>query len=87
MASMKFENTNKNLCVVCDRHTITGKMTCSSICHEKFVEFCEKEYGVSKMVTDITTGITYVVPTRDIVEKGLKWEDLPNYPRYEEVVI
>lgn len=85
MITVNFENANKNLCVVCNRHTVTGKMTCSVLCHEKFVEFCEREYGISKKVEDQTTGITYKVPTRDIIEKGLKWEYLPKYPRWEEI--
>lgn len=84
MVTVNFENIDKNLCIICDKPTITGKMTCSVNCHEKFVEFCEGQYGISKKVIDQTTGISYKVPTRDIIEKGLKWKDLLNYPRWEE---
>jgi len=81
---VNFENVNNNLCVICDKPTIIGKMTCCDICHEKFVEFCERQYGISKKVTDQTTGISYKVPTRDIIEIGLKWENLTKYPRWKE---
>lgn len=33
-----------------------------------------------KIVVDEETGKRYVVPTRDICERGLKHADLPNYP-------
>ena len=84
MITINFENSDKGLCIICDRPTIIGRMTCSDSCHEKFIEFCEEQYGVSKNVVDQTTGITYKVPTRDIVERGLKWKDLAKYPRLEE---
>lgn len=87
MITVNFENANKNLCVICDKPVITGKMTCSDPCHEKFIEFCEVQYGASKKVIDQTTGIAYRVSTRDIVEKGLKWVDLPKYPQWEEDVV
>jgi hypothetical protein len=80
---VNFENTDKNLCVICDK-PITGRMTCGYNCHEKFVQFCEMQFGASKKVIDLMTGISYNVPTRDIIEKGLKWEDLCDYPRWEE---
>lgn len=83
MITVNFVNVDKNLCIICDKPTITNKMTCSDDCHEMFVEFCEEQYGITKKVIDQTTGISYKVPTRDIIEKGLKWEDLPKYPRWE----
>ncbi len=84
MIAVNFENADKNLCVICDKPTITGKLTCCENCHEKFVEFCERQYGISKNVTDQTTGISYKVPTRDIIEKGLRGEDLTRYPLWED---
>ena len=86
MIIVNFENVDKNLCVICSEPTVTNKLklTCGDNCHDKFVEFCEWQYGISKRVVDQTTGISYKVPTRDIVEKGLKWKDLVNYPRWEE---
>ena len=87
MIIVNLQNADKNLCVICDKPTIANKMTCSDNCHEKFIEFCEGQYGISKKVVDQTTGISYKVPTRDIVEKGLKWKDLTKYPRWEEVEV
>ena len=84
MITVNLENADKNICVICDKPTITGRMTCSDSCHKRFIKFCEGQYGVIKKVVDQTTGISYKVPTKDIVEKGLKWEDLTKYPRLEE---
>jgi len=84
MIVVNFENADKNLCVICDEPTITGRITCDYHCHEKFVQFCEGQYGISKKVIDETTGISYKVPTRVLIEKGLAWGDLHNYPQLEE---
>lgn len=89
MNDVKLENADKGLCVICDKPTeefapFKNKMTCSEDCHEKFVKFCEEQFGTTKKVVDSTTDITYRVPTREIVENGLKWEELPKYPRWEE---
>ena len=44
------------------------------------VDKLEREFGTYKKVTDLETGNIYTVPTRDIVEKGLKQQDLKKYP-------
>lgn len=62
-----------------------GRLTCSEKCHEKFVKYFEKEFGTNKKVIDDTTGMAYKVPTRDIIEKGITWQDLPKYPQWEEI--
>lgn len=79
-----FENKDKDLCVMCEEPVIKDRMTCSKKCHEEFIEFCEKKFGVMKKVVDNTTGIAYHIPTRDIIEKGLAWKDLVKYPIWEE---
>lgn len=61
-----------------------GNITCSPVCHEEFVIAAEKEFGMFKKVVDGTTKIAYKIPTRDIIEKGLTWADLPGYPVWEE---
>lgn len=61
-----------------------GRITCSEKCHDEFVERLEKGFGEEKKVVDSTTGIAYRVPTKDIVERGLTWKDLPKYPVWEE---
>jgi hypothetical protein len=36
--------------------------------------------GKYKQVVDQETGVAYRVPTRYIIEKGLKYENLKNFP-------
>lgn len=79
-----FENTSKGLCVMCGEPVIKSRMTCSQKCHDEFVKFGDKRFGVTKKVVDSTTGMTYEVPTRDIIEKGLAWEDLAKYPIWKD---
>jgi len=62
----------------------TGRLTCSAECHEKFVKELEEEFGDVKKVIDQTTGIAYRVPTRDVIERGLTWQDLPKYPQWND---
>lgn len=75
-----FDNINKGLCVMCGEPVIDGRITCSKKCHDEFVKFGEKKFGVVKKVVDGTTGIIYEVPTKDIIEKGLAWKDLTKFP-------
>ncbi len=80
-----FANADKGLCIVCGMPTtITGRMTCTLSCHQSFVKFCEEKFGKVKKVIDETTGIQYKVPTSDIIERGLAWEDLPKYPVWND---
>lgn len=58
-------------------------MTCSKICHDKYVIQMIEEYGLFKKVIDATSGIAYKVPTRLIIEEGVKQEDLKNYSLWE----
>ena len=72
-------------CVICGRPRPPGRMTCGrDDCHEKFVAQMETEFGHFKKVVDVTTGKVYRVPTRDIIERGLRFQDLPNYPEWKE---
>lgn len=59
-------------------------MTCSDDCHEKLVHRLELEFGIYKKALDLETGKTHKVPTRDIIEKGLKRQDLKNYPEWRD---
>jgi predicted nucleic acid-binding Zn ribbon protein len=69
-------------CIVCKEAIVHSKymFTCSDLCHEKFVVDCENRFGVEKRVTDFETKISYRVPIRDIIDAGLKYEDLAKYP-------
>lgn len=84
MNQVKFENPDKGLCVICDKPISKGRMTCSKNCHEGFIKFCETQFGIAKKVVDSITGIAYRVPTRDIIENGLSWKNLTNFPQWKE---
>jgi len=55
-------------------------VTCSVECHQLLVDVMIKEKGEFKMITDIHSGKTHKVPLRDIIEKGINYSDLMNYP-------
>jgi hypothetical protein len=80
-----FDNVGKGLCVICSIPVkVASRMTCSEKCHDEFVKLGEKKFGATKKVVDTTTGVSYSVPTKDIIEKGLAWRDLRNYPVWIE---
>jgi hypothetical protein len=47
------------------------------------VERLEREFGAHKKVTDLETGKVYRVPTRDIIEGGLKQQDLKYFHEWK----
>lgn len=61
-------------------------MTCSEQCHEELVRRLLAEFGEFKKVVRMSTGIAYKVPTRDIIERGIREEELDQYPLWEEKV-
>lgn len=73
-----------NHCLVCGLLAPAGRATCSEECHEEFVGLLIERFGEYKRVVDLKTGIEYKVPTRYIVEHGLKTSELPQFPRWEE---
>ncbi|GAI47473.1 unnamed protein product, partial [marine sediment metagenome] len=54
-------------------------MTCSEQCHEELVRRLVAEFGEFKKVVRMSTGIAYKVPTRDIIERGIREEELDQY--------
>jgi len=58
------------------------KITCGDYCHEKFIIKMLQEHGLFKKVVDIESGISYKIPTRLIIEEGLRQKDLKNYPTW-----
>jgi len=72
------------VCAVCGVSIPVDRLTCGDDCHEKAVDFIESQFGVYKKVVDAVSGIIYRVPIRDIIELGLKQQDLKNYPPWEE---
>lgn len=72
-----------SVCVICQSEYQGGRgMTCSDACHDKLVEKLVKEFGEFKKVVRASTQEAFKVPTRDIVDKGLREEDLDQYPRW-----
>jgi hypothetical protein len=72
-------------CFVCGTLYDQGReMTCSEECHKELVNRLIAGGGEFKKVVRLTTGAAYKVPTRDIIEKGLREQDLDRYPRWEE---
>ncbi len=56
------------------------RVTCSDRCHERFVEELEREFGAVKIVVDEATGKRHLVPTRTIIERGVRQDELHNFP-------
>jgi hypothetical protein len=54
--------------------------TCSEPCHLAYIEHVVAQFGPTKRIVDAVTGKTHLVPTRDILERGVKRSDLPGYP-------
>ncbi len=61
-----------------------GRITCSEKCHENFIDGCEQKFGKFKKIIDQVTDVAYKVSTRDIIEKGVTWKDLHNYPFWDD---
>ena len=59
-----------------------SKVTCSDDCHETLIQKLELTFGNYKKVTDLETMKVHNVPLRDIIENGLKQEDLKDYPEF-----
>ena len=56
------------------------ELTCGDSCHRRFVELLIEEFGPTKMVTSLRTGKSHLVPTRAIIEDGVREQDLEKYP-------
>jgi len=73
------------ICVICGKLYEQGRLlTCSDECHEELVKRLIFEFGEFKKVVRMSTGVAYKVPTRDIIERGLREQDLDRYPLWEE---
>ncbi len=70
-------------CWICGA-TLEGehKVTCSDDCHEELIHRFELTFGTYKRVTDLETMKVHKVPLREIIENGLRQEDLKNYPEF-----
>jgi hypothetical protein len=120
MITIKPDNVQKHLCVICDKFIDRGSywqckkcnkvcqitmtdiekpklediksaccdadvnnhqnITCGDDCHSKFVEKMLVEFGDYKKITDESSGISYKVPTKQIVEEGITQKQLKDFP-------
>jgi len=51
---------------------------------EELVRRLIDQFGEFKKVVRMTTGEAFKVPTRDIIEKGIREQDLDQYPKWED---
>lgn len=59
-------------------------MAASDERRERAIQKLIARFGEFKKVIRMRTGVAYKVPTRDILEKGIKEQDLDQYPLWEE---
>ncbi len=72
-------------CTICGALYEPGReMTCSDACHDKLANRLVAQFGEFKKVVRMTTGEAFKVPTRDIIEKGVREQDLDQYPKWED---
>ena len=72
-------------CVICGTSYTNGRvLTCSQKCHNELASTLIARFGEFKKVVQAHTGVAYKVPTRDILEKGIREQDLDQYPLWEE---
>jgi len=57
-------------------------LTCSDDCHQELVRRLIAQFGEFKKVVRQSTGVAYRVPTIDIIEKGVREQDLDHYPQW-----
>ncbi|MBA7635932.1 hypothetical protein ES703_43543 [subsurface metagenome] len=73
------------ICVICGITYDQGReMTCSDACHEKLIGRLIAEFGEFKKVVRASTGEVFKVPTRDILENGIRAQELDQYPKFED---
>ena len=53
---------------------------------ERAIQKLITRFGEFKKVVRMRTGAAYKVPTRDILEKGIREQDLDQYPLWEDLI-
>lgn len=71
-------------CCKADVRNVDPRITCSTLCHELYVLLLERQFGSFKKCTDTSTGVTHKVPTRYIIEHGLRQDDLKGFPVWQD---
>lgn len=64
----------------CCGAAILLRQTCGRDCHEVFIQNVERRYGKYKVIQDLETGRRYSVPVRRIIEKGIRYSELHEFP-------
>lgn len=73
------------VCVICKKDCVLERwLTCSDACHDELVRRLVDQFGEFKKIVRASTGVAYKVPTMDIIERGIREQDLDRYPRWEE---
>jgi len=68
----------------CDADVLNHQnITCSQECHQIFVKKMLDEFGENKKITDETSGISYKVPTKQIIEDGITQDQLKDFPLWD----
>ena len=80
------ETALAGFCAICGKPMAESRriLTCSGECHERLVERLVREFGEFKRVVDAETGKAYKVPTRRIIESGLKYTELRQFPEWSD---
>lgn len=52
---------------------------------ERLIQGYIARFGEFKKVVRMRTGVAYKVPTIDILEKGIREQDLDRYPLWEDI--
>jgi len=74
-------------CFVCGKTYFGGReFTCSDKCHDEMLRRLIEKYGEFKIVVRASTGEKFKVPTRDIMEKGIREQDLDQYPKLKDQI-
>lgn len=72
-------------CYICGASYEPGRdTTCSQECHDKLVNLLILKHGEFKKITRATTGESFKVPLREILENGVREEELDKYPKWED---
>ena len=70
-------------CFICLEACEGGReLTCSEECHDELVRRLTSEFGEFQKVVRASTGEAFKVPTRDIIEKGIREQELDQYPKW-----
>lgn len=79
------QDSKIRICFVRGAPYVPGReYTCSDKCHDELALKIVKEFGEFKKVVRTSTGEVFKVPTIDIIEYGLREQDLDKYPLWED---